>query len=353
MASVTPEKKLDMSLDDIIVQERAKTDAGATSAATDKSTNHAEHVAESSSHQAEHGDVVHDVEMESSTAVNCRVYVGNLSWSIKSPDLKEHMETAGSVEAATVLEWNGRSKGCGVVTYESEDAAKNAIATLNDTELGGRKIFVREDRESQSSTAVKPKRGYRVYVGNLSWTVKWQELKDHMKKVGTVVHADVLEEANGRSKGCGLVEYASPEEAATAIAELNNTELEGRLIFVREDREPEGGSISKFAKRAAPPRGGGGGANGGGNGGGGGGSEGRQLYVGNLPWDTNWQQLKDLFATAGVVERADIAEHSDGRSRGFGIIRYTNAADAWQAIERFNGFEIEGRLIEVRLDKRE
>ena len=53
---------------------------------------------------------IKDVEMEPSTAVNCRVYVGNLSWSIKSPDLKEHMETAGPVEAATVLEWNGRSK---------------------------------------------------------------------------------------------------------------------------------------------------------------------------------------------------------------------------------------------------
>lgn len=78
----------------------------------------------------------------------------------------------------------------------------------------------------------------------------------------------VLELANGRSKGCGLVEYSTEEEAALAISELNNTELEGRLIFVREDREPEGGSISKFVKRAsAPPR-----VNG----------DGRQLYVGNV-----------------------------------------------------------------------
>lgn len=81
-------------------------------------------------------------------------------------------------------------QGCGVVTYETEEAAQNAIATLNDTELGGRMIFVREDRESQPTSAVKPKRGFRVYVGNLSWNVMWQELKDHMKKAGTVVHAD-------------------------------------------------------------------------------------------------------------------------------------------------------------------
>ncbi|CAI5711248.1 hypothetical protein KXD40_001512 [Peronospora effusa] len=330
MASNNTEKKLDMSLDQI-VQER-KNDVIATANSNAMSTYVEDDVA------LKYTEEDQDVEMEQSTPLGCRVYVGNLSWSTKCQDLQDHMQAAGPVALATVLEWNGRSKGCGVVTYETEEAAQNAIATLNDTELGGRKIFVREDRESQSSSAAKPKSGFRVYVGNLSWNVKWQDLKDHMKNAGTVVHADVLEEPNGRSKGCGLVEYASQEEAAKAIAELNGTELEGRVIFVREDREPEGGSISKFAKRAAAPRGVG---------------EGRQLYVGNLPWDTNSQQLKDLFRTVGDVERADIAEYPDGRSRGFGIIRYTNAADASQAIERLNGLEVESRLIEVRLDKRE
>ncbi|GMF12002.1 unnamed protein product [Phytophthora lilii] len=195
-----------------------------------------------------------------------RLLTANLSADIVEATALE----AVSRVLAGIMDLNpdfGRVQGCGIVTYATEEAAQNAIATLNDTELGGRKIFVREDREAQPVSAVKPKRGFRVYVGNLSWNVKWQELKDHMKKVGTVVHADVLEESNGRSKGCGLVEYATQEEAAKAIAELNNTELEGRLIFVREDREPEGGSISKFARRAAAPRGNG---------------EGRQLYVGNV-----------------------------------------------------------------------
>ncbi|RLN58911.1 hypothetical protein BBJ29_000194 [Phytophthora kernoviae] len=343
MASDDTEKKLDMSLDQIVEERKAETPAATATAASGgkaKNTKRAERIAQSSPYQARHahpGDG--DVEMEQTTPVGCRVYVGNLSWSIKWQDLKDHMQAAGPVELATVLEWNGRSKGCGIVTYATEEAAQNAIATLNDTELGERKIFVREDRETQAVATTKPKRGFRVYVGNLPWNVKWQELKDHMKQAGTVgIAMTVLEEAGGRSKGCGLVEYATEEEANNAIAQLNNTELEGRLIFVREDREPEGGSISKFAKRTAAPRNGG---------------EGRQLYVGNLPWDTNWQQLKDLFRTVGEVERADIAEYPDGRSRGFGIIRYANPAHAFQAIERLNGLEIEGRLIEVRLDKKE
>ncbi len=79
--------------------------------------------------------------------------------------------------------------------------------------------------------------GRRVYVGNLAWDCKWQDLKDHMRSTGEVLHADVLHAPDGRSKGCGLVEYQTADEAQRAIQELNDTELMGRMIFVREDRE--------------------------------------------------------------------------------------------------------------------
>ena len=48
--------------------------------------------------------------------------------------------------------------------------------------------------------------GCRVYVGNLSWDVAWQDLKDHMRQVGEVTFCDVMTEGggrDGRSKGCG------------------------------------------------------------------------------------------------------------------------------------------------------
>ena len=78
----------------------------------------------------------------------------------------------------------------------------------------------------------------RVYVGNLAWSVSWQDLKDHMRLNGelNVNFCNVMGE-NGRSKGCGLVEYATADEAALAVTKLHDTELAGRKIFVREDRE--------------------------------------------------------------------------------------------------------------------
>jgi RNA recognition motif-containing protein len=64
-------------------------------------------------------------------------------------------------------------------------------------------------------------------VGNLSFDTSWQDLKDHMRECGEVVHADVMENADGRSKGCGLVTFASAQDASRAINELTDSELDG------------------------------------------------------------------------------------------------------------------------------
>ena len=76
----------------------------------------------------------------------------------------------------------------------------------------------------------------RVFVGNLSWDVDWRALKEHMNSAGSVVRADVLMGGDGRSKGCGIVEFASEEDARTARDTLHDTEILGRKIFVREVR---------------------------------------------------------------------------------------------------------------------
>jgi len=77
----------------------------------------------------------------------------------------------------------------------------------------------------------------RVYVGNLAWETSWQSLKDHFKQVGDVVYADVFINEEGRSKGCGIVEFENRNIALKAIQQLTDSELDGRYIFVREDRE--------------------------------------------------------------------------------------------------------------------
>src|ERR1700712_498069 len=75
-------------------------------------------------------------------------YVGNLSWSMTDEDLSSLFTQYGSVTSAKILKdkMNGRSKGFGFVEMEDDEAAKTAIANLNETDVQGRKLIVNESQ---------------------------------------------------------------------------------------------------------------------------------------------------------------------------------------------------------------
>jgi cold-inducible RNA-binding protein len=112
--------------------------------------------------------------------------------------------------------------------------------------------------------------GNKLYVGNLPYTVRDEDLQQAFGAFGSVNSAKVMMERDtGRSKGFGFVEMGSDAEAQSAIEGMNGQSLGGRSLVVNEARPME----------ARPPRSGGGGfggprGGGGGFGGGGGGGEG-------------------------------------------------------------------------------
>jgi RNA recognition motif-containing protein len=74
----------------------------------------------------------------------------------------------------------------------------------------------------------------------------------------------------------------------------------------------------------------------------------KKLYVGNLPYSTNDEELKEHFTEMGEVEDAKvIMDKMSGRSRGFGFVTMTNDEEAETAIEKRNGVELEGRPLVV------
>ncbi|GAA6045321.1 hypothetical protein JCM8097_003896, partial [Rhodosporidiobolus ruineniae] len=70
-----------------------------------------------------------------------------------------------------------------------------------------------------------------------------------------------------------------------------------------------------------------------------------------LPFNCQWQELKDLMRGAGSVLRADIAQCPDGRSRGFGSVLFATPQDAERAVGMFNEYEFNGRALKVHFDK--
>lgn len=189
---------------------------------------------------------------------------------------------------------------------------------------------------------------HRVYVGNLPYAVGWRELKDFMREAGEVSFAEVLMGSDGRSKGCGVVEFSTADGAQKAIAELSDRALFGRPIFVREDRETQpryghqpvhrpgpngmhnhygqhhGQYHGQYRAQGAA----------------------RQLFISGLALTVTWRTLKDMFRQAGNVIRADVTA-----GKGTGTVLMSNEAEAHAAIATFNGSQIEGSRIMVREDR--
>jgi RNA recognition motif-containing protein len=250
--------------------------------------------------------------------------------------------------ANVLLGRDGRSKGCGIVEFATADDASQAVLTLNDTELKGRPIFVREDREDRPGfsfaggaaagrhrfSSGEQAQGRRVYVGNLSWAVDSKDLNDFMKQAGEVVHAEIMVDPHsGRSKGCGVVEFANEEDAQNAITNLCSTELKGRTIFVREDREnlnkvAGGGSVSGGQRLMNNP----------------------SVFVSDIHPMCSWQDLKDHMRKAGNVDSATIFSNQGGETNS-GIVVYQRPQDAARAIRELQGTELHRMLLSVREDR--
>jgi RNA recognition motif-containing protein len=139
--------------------------------------------------------------------------------------------------------------------------------------------------------------GNKLYVGNLSYNIRDEDLQQAFAQYGSVSSAKVMMDRDtGRSKGFGFVEMGSDAEAQSAINGMNGQALDGRAIVVNEARPREerpggfgggggrsgggGGFGGGGGGRSGGGGGGFGGGGGGGYGGGGGGRSGGGGYGG-------------------------------------------------------------------------
>lgn len=177
-----------------------------------------------------------------------------------------------------------------------------------------------------------------IYVGNLPFSVIWKDLKDLFSDSGSIIRADVAQ-VDGKSKGFGTILFSNSEEAENAIEAFNGYEWDGRKLVVRFDNSAGSGRGRSPGKSQASNDDNGA-------------KTSTSVYVGNLPYNVSWQDLKDLFREAGTCIRTEVPTDYEGRSKGFGTVVMTNTDEANSAIQMFNGYEWNGRKIFVREDQK-
>lgn len=145
------------------------------------------------------------------------------------------------------------------------------------------------------------------------------------------------ERGTGRPRGFGFVTMGTRPAAESAIAKMDQSQLDGRTVRVNESK-PRGEGPADRERGFGP--GGMGGFN----------SSGRpevKLYVGNLSFDTPEETVRKLFEDQGQVVDCFLPTDRDtGRVRGFAFVTMV-AADAEKACRNLNGYELDGRPLRV------
>lgn len=174
-----------------------------------------------------------------------------------------------------------------------------------------------------------------VFVGNLSYSLNWKELQEHMTQAGNVAFARILTKEGvtwGESLGAGCVRYETVDEAQQALS-LNGSMLKNREIQVDVWTGPasagEKDVDGKFKIEGDPAC---------------------SVFVGNLGWSTMAWEVREAMEKAGNVEFAFVLTDDNtkwGRSRGCASVRFASPLDADKAIETLNDTLIGIRQVTV------
>ncbi|WCJ28997.1 RNA-binding (RRM/RBD/RNP motifs) family protein [Euphorbia peplus] len=172
----------------------------------------------------------------------------------------------------------------------------------------------------------------KLYVVNLPWSLTVVDIKQLFGQCGTVADVEIIKQKNGRSRGFAFVTMASPEEAQMVIDKFDSQEVEGRIIKVE---------FSKAFKRPTPTLppdaliGG---------------ETRHKLYVSNLSWKVRSTHLREFFAANFTpISSRVVFDSPTGRSSGYGFVSFATKEEAEAAVSTFNGKELMGRPIRLKI----
>lgn len=75
----------------------------------------------------------------------------------------------------------------------------------------------------------------RIYVSNIPYDFRWQDLKDLFRtEVGKVAHVELFTDENDKPRGCGIVEFEDSESVKIAVEKMHRYDIKGRKLVVKE-----------------------------------------------------------------------------------------------------------------------
>lgn len=271
------------------------------------------------------------------------VFIKNLDKSIDNKALFDTFSQFGNILSCKVAtDEHGQSKGYGFVHYETQEAADQAIAKVNNMLVNGKivtvcKFLAKRDR---AQNGVDFSKFTNIYVKNLDLSTKSDDLKKLFSRFGQINSCVIMTDPDGKSKGFGFINFDKPEGAKQAVDEMNGQMVDGKVIYVgraqkKSEREAELKAkfeqlkLERMAKEA-----------------------GVNLYIKNLDDSYDDEKLRAEFAAFGNITSAKVMRDDKGVSKGFGFVCFTTPEEATKAITDMNGKMLANKPIYVALAQR-
>ncbi|XP_024279028.1 heterogeneous nuclear ribonucleoprotein M isoform X2 [Oncorhynchus tshawytscha] len=233
-----------------------------------------------------------------------RVFVSNIPYDVKWQALKDLMkEKVGEVTYVEhLMDGEGKSRGCAVVEFRTEELMKKAVEKVNKHNLNGRPLKVKEDPDGviAQRDAHRSQGGGGPPGGHGGMNMGMDRMN--------------MERMNMDRMGPGP---GAPPMVNIPPSLMNNSNIPNEIIH--------GLQAGKI---------------------------GSTVFVANLDYKVGWKKLKEVFGMAGVVVRTDILEDKDGNSRGMGTVTFDMPIEAVQAVSMFNGQLLFNRVMHVKLDEK-
>ncbi|KAI1715913.1 RNA recognition motif domain-containing protein [Ditylenchus destructor] len=223
-----------------------------------------------------------------------------------------------------------------------------------------------------------------VYLSNLPYEMTWMELKDIIReKAGEVTFVETLEDRDGKSKGCAVVEFKALDSAVKCVDVMHRQEIRGRQIVAKEIRDPTAffrkvkedtgidflgsGGRDRDRQTSAPARG-------------------RfppptrqlptaadnetyglspafldqlnikpplvnRIFITNISFNCPVGRIFDVCALAGKVTWLDLQLDKDGKSKGMAVVQYSHPIEAVQAVSMLHDQRLFDRALSVKMDR--
>ncbi|XP_063982564.1 myelin expression factor 2 [Diachasmimorpha longicaudata] len=229
----------------------------------------------------------------------------------------------------------------------------------------------------------------RIYVSNIPYDFRWQDLKDLFRtEVGKVAHVELFTDEGDKPRGCGIVEFEDSESVKIAVEKMHRFDIKGRKLVVKEDYDAERDKYGRLqssrdhdrqredryrdtarqsSRQTLSSSTGGGGASSIGNDTKFGNTYGlstqfleslgingplvTRVFVANLDYKVDEKKLLEVFKLAGKVINVELGKDKDGKSRGFGVVEYDHPVESVQAISMLHNQQLFDRRMTVRMDR--